>query len=141
MSESYLPPESLSFRANLAKLVSPLRRVRARTPFFHLPAHRIPVLWTLYRGLLRNAPDESVCLQFSKMPFSEPIYHQIKFRIRLLFRQNRFRTGTERTRAGLTQGFKVSLGSLLDCSCTQALNSTLISSGGLGTAINIVRMS
>ncbi|KAF8885246.1 hypothetical protein CPB84DRAFT_1788517 [Gymnopilus junonius] len=89
MSESYLPPSSLSFRDNLATLVSPLRRVRSRTPFFRLLAHRIPTLWSLYRGLLRNSPDESV-----------------KFRIRLLFRQNRHLTGTEKTRARLTLGYK-----------------------------------
>lgn len=60
MSESYLAAKSLAFRANLAKLVSPLRRVRPKRPFYELPAHRIPTLWYLYRGLLRNSPTEDV---------------------------------------------------------------------------------
>lgn len=52
--------ESQTFRANLAQLLSPLRRVRPRVPFFELAAHRIPTLWGLYRGLLREAPTEDV---------------------------------------------------------------------------------
>jgi hypothetical protein len=52
--------QSLAFRAKLAQFVSPLRRVRSRTPFFRLAAHRIPTLWSLYRGLLRHSPTEQV---------------------------------------------------------------------------------
>ncbi|KAF9553461.1 hypothetical protein CPC08DRAFT_754223 [Agrocybe pediades] len=89
MNQSYTPPESLSFRANLAQLVSPLRRVRTRTPFFRLAAHRIPTLWSLYRGLLRNSPTE-----------------EVKFRVRLLFRQSKQFTGVEQTRKRLTLGYK-----------------------------------
>jgi hypothetical protein len=57
------PPsaDSLAFRASLAHLISPLRRVRPRVPFFQLAIHRIPTL-TLYRNLLRYAPDENVRL-------------------------------------------------------------------------------
>lgn len=55
-------PQSLAFRANLAKLVSPLRRVRPRVPFFQLAAHRVPTLWGLYRSLLRDAGSENVSL-------------------------------------------------------------------------------
>jgi hypothetical protein len=67
MTVELLPPAtSLPFRANLAQLVSPLRRVRSRTPFFQLPAHRIPTLWSLYRGLLKNSPSEDV---------HSPIFH------------------------------------------------------------------
>ena len=58
-------PQSLAFRANLASLVSPLRRLKPRVPFFRLPAHRIPTLWTWYRGLLRYAPTENVCASFA----------------------------------------------------------------------------
>ncbi|KAH9487196.1 hypothetical protein JR316_0001265 [Psilocybe cubensis] len=90
MSGTYqLTPESSAFRANLANLVSPLRRVRTRTPFFRLAAHRIPTLWELYRGLLRNSPTE-----------------QVKFRVRLAFRQNRYLTSPEETRKQLEKGYK-----------------------------------
>ena len=50
------------FRAKLAELVSPLRRIRSKSPFFELAAHRIPTLWSLYRGLLRNSPTEDVLI-------------------------------------------------------------------------------
>lgn len=61
MEQGYRPShDSLTFRANLARLVSPLRRVRPRVPFYQLAAHRIPTLWTLYRGLLRKAPTDDV---------------------------------------------------------------------------------
>ncbi|TFK52819.1 hypothetical protein OE88DRAFT_1656428 [Heliocybe sulcata] len=43
-------------RASLASAVSDLRRVRPRVPFWELGAHRVPTLWTLYRGLLKEAP-------------------------------------------------------------------------------------
>ncbi|KIM49685.1 hypothetical protein M413DRAFT_114233 [Hebeloma cylindrosporum] len=89
MSASYLTPNSLAFRADLAKLVSPLRRVRSRSPFFRLAAHRIPTLWSLYRGLLRNSPTEDV-----------------KFRVRLLFRRNKHLTGLDKTRDRLLLGYK-----------------------------------
>ncbi|GAW08355.1 hypothetical protein LENED_010411 [Lentinula edodes] len=81
--------KSLNFRNNLAHLVSSLRRVRPRVPFFRLAAHRIPTLWGLFRGLLRAAPTEH-------------IYH----RVRVLFEQNRHRTGTERTIQELRKGYK-----------------------------------
>ncbi|KAF8202836.1 hypothetical protein BJ912DRAFT_842468 [Pholiota molesta] len=89
MSESYLAAKSLAFRANLAKLVSPLRRVRPKRPFYELPAHRIPTLWCLYRGLLRNSPTED-----------------IKFRVRVLFHQYKGSTGLERTVKALKLGYK-----------------------------------
>lgn len=50
---------SPTFRTDLAKLVSPLKRVRPRVPFWQLAVHRIPTL-SLYRGLLRNAVTENV---------------------------------------------------------------------------------
>ena len=51
---------AVPFREKLAELVSPLRRIRSKSPFFELAAHRIPTLWSLYRGLLRNSPTEDV---------------------------------------------------------------------------------
>lgn len=60
MAQVPLPsPESQKFRADLAKLISPLRRVRPRLPFFQLAVHRVPTLWGLYRSLLRELPNEN----------------------------------------------------------------------------------
>lgn len=60
MSTGQPTPQSLDFRTNLGRLVSGLRRVHSRSPFFKLAAHRIPTLWSLYRGLLRASPTEHV---------------------------------------------------------------------------------
>ncbi|KAJ7067837.1 hypothetical protein C8F01DRAFT_1049494 [Mycena amicta] len=81
-------PASVAFRANLAELVSPLRRVRPRVPFFQLAAHRAPTL-ALYRNLLRNAADAN-----------------IRWRVRALFREHRHATGTEKTTRQLLKGYK-----------------------------------
>ncbi|KAJ3501908.1 hypothetical protein NMY22_g18765 [Coprinellus aureogranulatus] len=82
-------PESLARRAELSKLFSGLRRVRSRTPFFLLPAHRIPTLWGLYRGLRREAPS-----------------NEIRWRVRKVFERYRHSTGTEKTIQLLRQGYK-----------------------------------
>ena len=59
---SYEPSQLiLQQRAELANAFSALRRVRPRVHFWKLGAHRIPTLWSLYRGLLRDAPGEDVC--------------------------------------------------------------------------------
>ncbi|KAJ7126155.1 hypothetical protein C8R44DRAFT_781185 [Mycena epipterygia] len=79
---------SLAFRAHLARLVSPLRRVRPRVPFYELAIHRIPTL-TLYRNLLRHAPDDN-----------------IRLRVQYLFRKHQHITGTEKTRTQLLKGYK-----------------------------------
>ncbi|KAG6856880.1 hypothetical protein H0H87_012460 [Tephrocybe sp. NHM501043] len=81
--------ESLTFRANLARLISPLRRVRPRVPFFQLAAHRIPTLWSLYRGLLKESPSE-----------------EIKRRVKASFRRNQHLTGTDATKRNLEKGYK-----------------------------------
>ncbi|KAJ7742699.1 hypothetical protein DFH07DRAFT_750204 [Mycena maculata] len=81
-------PSSLAFRASLARLVSPLRRVRPRVPFFKLAIHRTPTL-ALYRGLLRYAPDDN-----------------IRARVQYLFRKHQHVTGTEKTRKQLLKGYK-----------------------------------
>jgi hypothetical protein len=61
LSRVLLPtPESLAHRARIARLISPLKRVRPRVPFYDLAAHRIPTLWSLYRGLLKEAPGANV---------------------------------------------------------------------------------
>ena len=56
------PPayDRAAHRARIASVVSSLRRVTPRVPFWRLAAHRLPTLWTLYRGLLRSAPSEIV---------------------------------------------------------------------------------
>ncbi|KIM77743.1 hypothetical protein PILCRDRAFT_76421 [Piloderma croceum F 1598] len=82
-------PESLAHRARMAGLISPLKRVRPRVPFYDLAAHRIPTLWTLYRGLLREAPGTN-----------------IRFRVRMLFQQNRHSTSPATTRQELIKGHK-----------------------------------
>ncbi|KAG6910867.1 hypothetical protein DXG01_007184 [Tephrocybe rancida] len=87
--DTYKKLESLNFRANLARLVSPLRRVRPRVPFFQLAAHRIPTLWSLYRGLLKEAPTD-----------------EIKWRVKALFRENQHLTGTGATTHNLLKGYK-----------------------------------
>ncbi|KAF5382048.1 hypothetical protein D9615_004459 [Tricholomella constricta] len=85
----YIFRDANAFRANLARLLSPLRRVRPRVPFYQLAAHRIPTLWSLYRGLLKEAPTE-----------------EIEYRIRMLFRQNHHLTGAAATKKGLAKGYK-----------------------------------
>ncbi|PFH49866.1 hypothetical protein AMATHDRAFT_62250 [Amanita thiersii Skay4041] len=81
-------PTSPTFRAELARLISPLKRVRPRVPFWQLAAHRIPTL-ALYRGLLRSAPTGD-----------------IRFRVHMLFKQNQHRTGTDTTIKYLRMGYK-----------------------------------
>ncbi|EGN92170.1 hypothetical protein SERLA73DRAFT_66209 [Serpula lacrymans var. lacrymans S7.3] len=80
---------SIAHRANIAKLISPLKRVRPRIPFYELAAHRVPTLWSLYRGLMKNAPGED-----------------IKFRIRMLFELNRHNTSSKATQTLLSTGHK-----------------------------------
>ncbi|KAI6115339.1 hypothetical protein EDD16DRAFT_1482905 [Pisolithus croceorrhizus] len=80
---------SLEHRAQIAKLISPLRRVTPRVPFWKLAAHRIPTLWTLYRGLLRHAERENV-----------------RDRVRVLFRENRHTTSLVQAMKQLRQGHK-----------------------------------
>ncbi|KZT63669.1 hypothetical protein DAEQUDRAFT_699831 [Daedalea quercina L-15889] len=52
--------QSLAHRARIASIISSLRPSRFRTPMCNLQAHRIPTLWSLYRGLLRDAPSDDV---------------------------------------------------------------------------------
>ena len=68
------PPaaESLAHRARIAALLAPLRPTQFRAPLTRLEAHRIPTLWTLYRGILRDAPDEMVRLScYNSVPGTE----------------------------------------------------------------------
>ncbi|EAU85028.1 hypothetical protein CC1G_04124 [Coprinopsis cinerea okayama7 len=82
-------PQSLQHRARIAQLISPLRRVKPRVPFWQLAAHRIPTLWGLYRGLRKYADDK-----------------QIRWRIRKLFEKHRHQTGSQKTIECLKQGYK-----------------------------------
>ncbi|KAI0357526.1 hypothetical protein OH77DRAFT_1399072 [Trametes cingulata] len=52
--------ESLLHRARLASLISKLRPTQFGAPLTRLQAHRIPTLWTLYRGIMRDAPTETI---------------------------------------------------------------------------------
>ncbi|CAE6466538.1 unnamed protein product [Rhizoctonia solani] len=50
---------SIAFRASVAQSLSSLRSTSPKVPFWELAAHRVPTLWSLYRGLLRAAPGEN----------------------------------------------------------------------------------
>ena len=52
--------ESLQHWAEIAKRLLSLRHVLPRVPLWKLAAHRIPTLWTLYRGLLRHVQHHNV---------------------------------------------------------------------------------
>ena len=54
------PPSSLTHRESIARLLTPLRRIRPTIAYYKLAAHRIPTLWTLYRGLQRHAERNNV---------------------------------------------------------------------------------
>ncbi|KAG8688938.1 hypothetical protein FRC09_012656, partial [Ceratobasidium sp. 395] len=57
---SYVPsPSSLALRSSISQKLASLRRTSPRVPFWALASHRVPTLWTLYRGLLRVAPGEN----------------------------------------------------------------------------------
>ncbi|KDQ51256.1 hypothetical protein JAAARDRAFT_41315 [Jaapia argillacea MUCL 33604] len=82
-------PSSMTHRTQITSLVSSLKRTRPRVPFRDLKAHRIPTLWVLYRGLLKEASSDD-----------------IRFRVRMLFRKNRYLTNPFVTREKLLQGHK-----------------------------------
>ena len=61
LAATYAPTaRSLAHRTRIAAALSSLRRTTPRVPFWQLSAHRLPTLWTLYRGLLRDAPSDIV---------------------------------------------------------------------------------
>ncbi|TFL06778.1 hypothetical protein BDV98DRAFT_164273 [Pterulicium gracile] len=82
-------PSSSTFRAQLAKSVSANRHIRPRAPFWRLPVHTIPTLWTLYRGLLRNAPTAN-----------------ISFRVKTLLKENKHLTAPQDAAERLKQGYR-----------------------------------
>ncbi|KAG0699062.1 hypothetical protein DFH29DRAFT_877547 [Suillus ampliporus] len=82
-------PCSIAHRIRIASVISALKRVRPRTPFYELSAHRVPTLWSLYRGLLRDAPGEN-----------------IRFRVRMLFRKNQHVVKAHTAKEQLVMGYK-----------------------------------
>ncbi|KAK7677705.1 hypothetical protein QCA50_019257 [Cerrena zonata] len=79
----------LAHRSRIAQTIAPLKRVRPRVPFWYLAAHRIPTLWTLYRGLLRSSPDDDV-----------------RWRIRRIFDQEKELTSPTATKRELIKGHR-----------------------------------
>ncbi|OCH88698.1 hypothetical protein OBBRIDRAFT_820076 [Obba rivulosa] len=58
-----IPPSSsssLARRAQISLALKALKPPQFRMEVVALPAHRIPTKWSLYRGLLRNAPTEDI---------------------------------------------------------------------------------
>ncbi|KIK44738.1 hypothetical protein CY34DRAFT_10873 [Suillus luteus UH-Slu-Lm8-n1] len=82
-------PCSAAHRVRIASVISPLKRVRPRVPFYKLSAHRVPTLWSLYRGLLRHAPGEN-----------------IRFRVRMMFRKNQHTVKAQSAKEQLVMGHK-----------------------------------
>ncbi|KAG8215997.1 hypothetical protein J3R82DRAFT_7988 [Butyriboletus roseoflavus] len=82
-------PSSLAHRESVARLLTPLRRVRPTVAFYKLAAHRIPTLWTLYRGLQRHAEREN-----------------LKWRIRTLFEAKRHTIQAHVAKAQLERAYQ-----------------------------------
>lgn len=58
---TYAPSaSSLKVRTRIAQEISGLKRTKPNVPFWRLPSHRVPTLWSLYRNLLRAAPSHNV---------------------------------------------------------------------------------
>ncbi|KAH9171282.1 hypothetical protein EDB89DRAFT_1852620 [Lactarius sanguifluus] len=78
-----------SHRQRIASVVSSLRPVRPRVPFYRLSAHSVPTLWVLYRGLLRASPNSN-----------------IRAHIQDLFRRHRHLTSPVLTKVQLEKGHR-----------------------------------
>ncbi|KAF8557488.1 hypothetical protein OG21DRAFT_1406915 [Imleria badia] len=83
------PPLSLAHRESIARLLTPLRRLRPTVAYYKLAAHRIPTLWTLYRGLQKHAERENV-----------------KWRIRTLFEAKRHTIQAHVAKAQLERAYQ-----------------------------------
>ncbi|KIJ51286.1 hypothetical protein M422DRAFT_158593 [Sphaerobolus stellatus SS14] len=79
-----------SRRSKLAGAFSSLKRVRPTVPFWELAAHRIPTIWTLYRGLLRGAKE----------------YENVQWRVGILFRKNQHLTSPQKTTERLDKAYE-----------------------------------
>ncbi|KAG1835463.1 hypothetical protein EV424DRAFT_1308700 [Suillus variegatus] len=84
-------PCSAAHRVRIASVISPLKRVRPRAPFYELSAHRVPTLWSLYRGLLRTCTRGKL---------------QIRFRVRMMFRKNQHIVKAHSAKEQLVMGYK-----------------------------------
>ncbi|KAI9430536.1 hypothetical protein H4582DRAFT_2086751 [Lactarius indigo] len=89
MSLSHPTPVGITHRQHIARIVSSLRQVRPRVPFYRLAAHRVPTLWVLYRGLLRASPNSNV-----------------RAHIQALFRRHRHLTSPVLTKVQLEKGHR-----------------------------------
>ncbi|QRV94388.1 hypothetical protein RhiJN_22406 [Ceratobasidium sp. AG-Ba] len=80
---------SLVYRVSVSQTLSSLRKTSPKVPFWSLGVHRIPTLWTLYRGLLRGSPGENT-----------------KWRIRGLFQKYQHLTSPIKAREALQIGHR-----------------------------------
>ena len=101
--------ESLAHRAHIASTLASLRTPTIKVPFWQLAAHRIPTLWTLYRGLLVNAPAEIVSLHRHRLKSEAECMMQVRTRIRWEFTRLRHLTSPATTRDHLLRLYRVSL--------------------------------
>ena len=99
----------LAHRSRIAQIIAPLKRVRPRVPFWYLGAHRIPTLWILYRGLLKNAPDDDVSVYLGMTCDELTSQHscKVRWRVRRIFEQKRVLTSPTATKQELLKGYCV----------------------------------
>jgi hypothetical protein len=112
MSLSHPTPETptlvnITHRQRIARIVSGLRSVRPRVPFYRLAAHRVPTLWVLYRGLLRASPNSNVRRAYIPSSLSFPHPSQVRAHIQALFRRYRHLTSPVLTKVQLEKGHRV----------------------------------
>jgi hypothetical protein len=99
-------------RQHIARIVSSLRPVRPRIPFYRLAAHRVPTLWGLYRGLLRASPNSNVRHPNARFSFSFPHPSQVRAHIQSLFHKYRHLTSPVLTKVQLEKGYRVRFSNL-----------------------------
>lgn len=103
------PPSSLAHRESIARLLTPLRRIRPTVAYYKLAAHRIPTLWTLYRGLQRHAERKNVGGDLFVFGAQANTASQLKWRIRTLFEAKRHTIQAHIAKAQLERAYQASV--------------------------------